>query len=367
MKRTLSIIMALALLVGIISGCASTSASTTTSSTTKDTANVTAAVAATTAAETTAAAAATDKTLTIGMSWAHLDDSLFYAMRDTLEKAMTESATARGYTKVEWIHVVANNDVQKQASDISDLITKKVDLIVSYAIDNKAIQSSIEEARAAGIPFICYDRDADAAGTQPDAFIGLDTLDQAYTAGIALFKQMKTAGVTPTSVISIVGDLSDQNAINRIAGFKKAADEYGVTITQEVPSEWNAEKALSGFSAAFQAHPDCNTVLIASDFIITPVQSVLEKAGKWIPAGQEGHVWVASQDVYPSGLQFIRDGFIDYDTAYDLWNMALGFAPVAFDLVEGKTIANPEVKVTGRVVEKDNVDTIDNLWARAYE
>lgn len=362
MKRTLTIIMALTLLMGIITGCSSSA-----SSTTKATINAATDAATTELSTETTAVPAGDKTLSIGMSWAHLDDSLFYAMRDTMEKAVKELSPERGYSKVEWIHVVANNDVQKQASDISDLITKDVDLIVSYAIDSKAIQSSIEEARSAGIPFICYDRDADPEGTQPDAFIGLDTVDQAYTAGIALFKQMEEAGVKPTSVISIVGDLSDQNALNRIEGFKKAADEYGITITQEVPSEWNADKALSGFSAAFQAHPDCNTVLIASDFIITAVQSVLEKAGKWIPSGQEGHVWVASQDVYPAGLQFIRDGYIDYDTAYDLWNIALGFAPVAFDLVEGKAIANPEVKVPGRVVGLDNVDTIDNLWARDYE
>jgi ABC-type sugar transport system substrate-binding protein len=307
------------------------------------------------------------KTLTIGMSWAHLNDSLFYAMRDTLEKAVLELAPERGYADVEWIHVVANDDVQKQAADISDLITKEVDLIVSYAFDSKAIQASIEEANDAGIPFICYDRDAAPEGTQPDAFIGLDTVDQAYTTGIALFQKMKDDGVTPTSVISIVGDLADQNALNRIEGFKKAADEFGVEIKQEVPSEWNADKALAGFSAAFQANPDCNTVLIASDFIITAVQSVLEKAGKWIPYGEEGHVYVGSQDVFPAGLQFIRDGYIDYDTAYDLWNIALEFAPIAFDLVEGEDLGSPKVQVPGRVVGKDNVDTIDNLWARDYE
>lgn len=357
MKRVLSLILALSLLAALVAGCAG-NASTTAATTT---------TAATEQSGTTTTAAGGDKTLTIGMSWAHLNDSLFYAMRDTLEKAVKELAPDRGYSKVEWIHVVANDDVQKQAADISDLITKKVDLIVSYAYDSKAIQSSIEEAHAAKIPFICYDRDAAAEGTQPDAFIGLDTVDQAYTTGVALFKKMQDAGVKPTKVISIVGDLADQNALNRIEGFKKAAAEYGVTITQEVPSEWNADKALAGFSAAFQANPDCNTVLIASDFIITAVQSVLEKAGKWIPAGEAGHVWVGSQDVFPAGLQFIRDGYIDYDTAYDLWNIALEFAPVAFDLVDGKDLKNPKIKVPGRVVGKDNVDTIDNLWAREYE
>jgi ABC-type sugar transport system substrate-binding protein len=311
-------------------------------------------------------ASAASKTLTIGMSWAHKNDSLFYAMDDTLTKAMNALASERGYDKVEWIHVIANDDAQKQASDIEDLITRGVDLIVSYAYDAEAIKSSIASAHAAGIPFICYDRDATEGGEQPDAFIGLDTTDQAYTTGKALFQAMKDAGVTPTDVISIVGSLADRNALNRIEGFKRAADEFGVTITQEVPSEWDSNQALQGFSAAYQGHPNCNTVLIASDFIITSVQSVLEKAGKWIPAGKEGHIWIGSQDVFPISIKFIQDGFIDFDTAYDLEAMAANFAPMAYDILEGKTPAQRKVTVSGKVISKTNVGT-ETLWAKNYQ
>jgi ABC-type sugar transport system substrate-binding protein len=177
---------------------------------------------------------------------------------------------------------------------------------------------------------------------------------------------MKDAGVVPTDVISIVGSLADRNALNRIDGFKRAADEYGVTITQEVPSEWDSNQALQGFSAAYQGHPNCNTVLIASDFIITSVQSVLEKAGKWIPAGKAGHLWVVSQDVFPISIKFIQDGFIDFDTAYDLEAMAAQFAPIAYDILAGKTPAARKVTVSGKVVSKANVDT-ENLWAKNYQ
>jgi ABC-type sugar transport system substrate-binding protein len=301
------------------------------------------------------------------MSWAHKNDSLFYGMEKSLTDAVAAEAKKRGYTDVKWVHVICDDNAQKQASDIEDLITQKVDLIVSYAQDSTAIGASIEAAHAAKIPFICYDRNADPKVTQPDAFIGLDTVAQAYTTGVALFKSMKDAGVTPTDVISIVGDLADQNALNRIQGFKKAADEFGVTVKQEVPSEWNSDKAQAGFSAAFQANPNCNTVLIASDFIITSVQSVLENSNKWIPNGKEGHIWVGSQDVFPVGLQFIRDGYIDQDGAYDLAAMAKAFAPVALDLIEGKAPANGKITVTGTVVNKANVDTLPDLWARDYE
>lgn len=366
MKKNLALLLVLVLVAVLaVSGCTTTPKADGQASAQESASESAAAPASESAAA--ADGASGGKTMTIGMSWAHKNDSLFYAMEDTLAKAMDELKAERGYDNVEWIHVIANDDAQKQAADIEDLITKDVDLIVSYAQDNEAIKSSIESAQKAGIPFICYDRDATPGGVQPDGFVGLDSTEQAYTTGKALFQAMKDAGVAPTSIISIVGALNDTNATNRIAGFKKAADEYGVTIKQEVPSDWDANKALEGFTAAFQANPDCNCVLIASDFIITAVQSVLEANGKWIPNGQEGHVWIGSQDVFPAGLQFIREGYIDYDTAYDLWAIAQNFAPMAYDLVEGKDLGNPKIIEAGRVVSKENVDTLENLWARDYE
>jgi len=307
------------------------------------------------------------KTIKIGITWAHKNDSLFYGMEKAIKSNMEAKMGSYGISKIVWVDIIANDDAKKQATDIQDLITQKCDMIISYAFDSTAIGTSIQAARAAGIPFVMWDRDADPKTTQPDAFVGLDTTAQAYTTGVALFKKMKEVGITPTDVISVVGDLADQNALNRIAGLKKAADEYGVAIKQEVPSEWNADKALSGFSAAFLANPNCNTVFVASDFIFTPIQSVLEQAGKWIPNGKPGHVWIGSQDVFPPALQPIRDGYIDFDGAYDLDAMGKALAPIALDLLNGKKPAQQKTVVTGVVISKDNVDTAPNLWTRDYE
>lgn len=316
-------------------------------------------------------AATTDeggKTMDIGFSWAHKNDALFYAMDDTLTAAMDAKKAEYGYDTINWIHVIAEDDAQKQASDIDNLITQGVDLIVSYAFDNKAIASSIEAAQAAGIPFIMYDRDADPSVTQPDAFIGLDTTTQAYEAGKAFFAMMKEAGVEPVDIISIEGDYSDTNALNRINGFDRACEEAGVEIAQRVASEWDAAKGLEGFTAAYQAHPDCNTVLIASDFVITAVQSVLETAGKWAPAGDPNHVWICSQDGFPVGVEFARNGYIDASGYYDLEGMADAFATTAFEMVvNGKKpeAENGKIYCAPSVVTNDNIDTA-TLWAAPY-
>jgi len=306
------------------------------------------------------------KTLTIGFSWAHKNDTLFYGMFDTLDAAVKATMGEHGYDKVEWIEVIAEDNAQTQADDIEDLISRGVDVIVVYAYDSIAIGSSIESAKAAGIPIILYDRAADPSVTQPDAFVGLDTVAQAYDAGKVFFQMMKDAGVTPNKIISIVGDLADQNALNRIEGFDKAAAEFGHKVEVTVPSEWNSDTALANFTTAWQANPDSNCVLIASDFIITAVQSVLEANNAWIPNGQEGHVWICAQDAFPIGLQYVRDGYIDVEGVYNLEGMADLFTSVLYDLIDGKTLENNYLTVGAGIMTKENVDT-QTWWAHAYE
>ena len=105
-----------------------------------------------------AAVASADTTLTIGFSWAHKNDTLFYGMADTLDAAVKATMGDHGYDSVEWIDVIAEDNAQTQADDIEDLISRDVDVIVVYAFDSIAIGASIDSAKAAGIPIILYDR-----------------------------------------------------------------------------------------------------------------------------------------------------------------------------------------------------------------
>ncbi len=190
---------------------------------------------------------------------------------------------------------------------------------------------------------------------------------QAYDAGMYFFEKMKAAGEEPTKIISIIGDLADQNALNRIEGFDKAIADSGYDLeTIEVPSEWDSDVALANFSSTWQANSDANVILIAYDFIITAVQSVLEANNAWIPAGEEGHIWICAQDGFPVGLQYVRDGYLDVEGVYNLEGMAELFVENFWKLMAGEELESNYVTVGGGLMDKDNVDTQD-WWAKAYE
>ena len=315
--------------------------------------------------ETAEVAEGEGRTLTLGFSWAHKNDTLFFAMFDTVNAAVEETMGAHGFDEVEWINVISGANAQIQANDIEDLIARGVDAIVVYAFDNVAIGSSIESAQEAGIPIILYDRPADASVTQPDAFVGLDTVAQAYDAGVVFFQMLEDEGVEPNNIISIIGDLADQNALNRIEGFDRAAAEFGHEISVTVPSEWDSDVALANFTTAWQANSDSNVVIIASDFIITAVQSVLEANNAWHPMGHEDHVWILAQDAFPIGLQFVRDGYIAVQGVYNLEGMADLFQSVLWGLLAGEEVP-PYQTVGAGIMTIENVDT-QTWWAHAYE
>ncbi|WP_340188944.1 substrate-binding domain-containing protein [Escherichia coli] len=53
---------------------------------------------------------------------------------------------------------MANQDLNKQLSDVEDFITKKVDAIIISPVDSKGVQAAIIKADKAGIPVITVDR-----------------------------------------------------------------------------------------------------------------------------------------------------------------------------------------------------------------
>jgi len=310
----------------------------------------------------TKAAETSAKPILVGFSFASKEGVIYQAFEDYIKKAGQQSNP-----KVDFTFTVADADVGKQASNIEDLISQKPDLIVMMPQDSKAIVASIKAAHKAGIPVLTYNRAASPeADEKPDAHVGLDTVDQAYTTAKALFELMKKDGVEP-KVINVMGDLRDENAVNRDKGLKKAAEEMGVAIVQDVPTEWNPDKALLGLSAALQAHPEANAIFCASDFLMPGVQAAMERANKWIPYGQSGHMYLGSQDVFPSGAKLLKEKYIDINTAFDIWPMSTAAVDTIIKLVQKKPLENNNILIKGRVFNQENIVNEQNVWANDYK
>jgi ribose transport system substrate-binding protein len=302
------------------------------------------------------------KKFKIGLSWNEKIHSLIQAWQDYMQSYGDEYA-ARNGMEFEWVINVADGDPTRQAANIEDLINQNVDIIVARAQDAAAIGASAKAADEAGIPFITFDRES--ATFQPTSHVGADSLNQSISTSLAFAKILEDNGVEG-KCIEVMGDLTDMNAVFRSNGWQKVEEEVGQweTVVQ-VPTEWKAEKFKSGTANALAAHPEANCMFVASDFAFSAVQSALEDAGKWAPAGEEGHMWIAAQDVNPQGYDAMVGGYIDVATTYDAF-----FHAVELINAMGRTLIDdpvqPRYLVPGRVATPGNVEELDNMWARDY-
>lgn len=304
-----------------------------------------------------------DRTITIGVSWNEQIQSLILAWQDYMQAYAEEFSDYFGI-EIRWVINVAGGDPTQQASNIEDLINQGVDVIVARAQDGAAIAASIRAARQAGIPFITFDRES--VSMAPDAHVGANSYLQAVSTAQAFADLLEANGVEG-KCIELMGDLRDMNAVNRSNGWNDVGAERGVweTIVQ-VPTEWNPERFLSGTANALEAFPEANCMFVASDFAFSAVQSALENAGRLFPTGEEGHIWIAAQDLNPQGYEAMLEGYIDVATTYDAYFHAVELVNVAVRLARGSQLGVTEILVPGRVATPAELPDMEFIWARDY-
>jgi len=305
--------------------------------------------------------AAMPKPIRVEVSFGAVDVDVHRAMEAYIIRAVDAS---KQNISIFFTHAYASTP--KQLADIRAAIRKKPDILLIMPEDSKAVLPLIGEAHAAGIKVIVYNRQTDPDPIlRPDVYVGLDTVDQAYTTGIALIKLMKDHRV-PARIINIMGSLDDRNALNRTEGLRRAVDEMGASIVAEVRTNWSPEQAESGLDTALASHPDATAIFCASDWLMSGVEKSLRKVNRWAPLGKPGHFFLGSQDVYPNGEALIRSSYIDVDTAFDLWPMTTMLIQSILAIGNGKTMSQDEFFIPGRIVTSSNMGTMTDLWSYSF-
>lgn len=241
-------------------------------------------------------------TYKVGLSMDDLNTEFWKGNYDAMYKKAAEM-------DVEIIEAIAGGDANKQNEQISDLIAKGCKVIIIAAVDSESIIAAIEECEDAGVKTIMDNRSCPNGA--PSATVVADNEQMAYDEMCWLIDYAKREGITFENAIMLIGDLGDQNAIQRKDGFSKAIEENPgvVNVVIEIPTEWDQQVALQGLQNALSTYPDADLIITPSDFLWTPIQSALEQAGKWGKIGEENHVAVISFDGDINGMQMMKDGY----------------------------------------------------------
>ena len=222
---------------------------------------------------------------------------------------------SRGWTILE---ALSNSNDERQFQQVESMIKRKVNGIILVHTDDKAVVPAIRAANAAHIPMVHFNRRPAPSDAYSVAVVADNRklMDDTVSALIGMAQQK--GGKYQAALL--VGNMNDANAVQRRDGFEAAVARHKETIdvVARISTEWNAEKALAGFTAALQEHPDINMLVSSSDFLTPQIERALRAAGKWFPANHPKHVLVAGFDGDDLGYAQLAAGYYDVDGVQNL-------------------------------------------------
>lgn len=158
----------------------------------------------------------------------------------TYEKAFKEAAA--GESGVETVVLDAGGDVARQIAQMQDLIQQKVNAIIIWPTNGKAVVPAVRKAQAAGIPVIVTNSNIAPEGAEFIAsFSGPNNIQQGASAAELMCEALNNKG----QIVQISGQPGYTTAIERQKGFEDRLAEAcpDVKILETQPGDWNREKS----------------------------------------------------------------------------------------------------------------------------
>jgi len=264
-------------------------------------------------------------------------------------QSMKDAAGKRGW---QLVYTDAAGSSAKEVADIRSMIAQRVDFILMSPREEKPLIPAVMEAKAAGIPLICVDRNVDATMAKPGvdfvAFIGSDFVKEGETCGEAFAKALGGKA----KIIELQGTIGSSAANDRMTGFRSAIAKYpGMQIIASQSGDFARDKGRQVFQTLYQAHPEATALFSHNDEMTMGAIAAMEAAGK--TPGKD--LLIASIDGTKDAAQAVADGKIVV-----LVECNPHFGPASFQAIEdyadGKTI--PPM-----IVNKDRLFTKENIAA----
>lgn len=191
----------------------------------------------------------------------------------------------------------ANGDVEEQKKQIDYFIQKGMDVIVIICIDSDSLQDSVKKAQDAGIKIIAYDRlivDADV-----DLYISFDNA----MVGTMMAEALIDEGLAGGKVVMLGGSPTDNNVPIVEGAFRKVMKDNQVTILASTHAEgWKAEKASNYIYENPLVIANTDAIMCGNDDLATQVVRALSEKRK------AGSILVVGQDADLAACQRIVEG-----------------------------------------------------------
>ena len=274
----------------------------------------------------------------IGLAVANLQAEFFNMIKQSVEAYGKE----KGYTV---ITVDARGDATTQVNQIQDLITQNVDALIYIPAGATAASVPVKAARAAGIPVVNVDRNAE--GAPGDVYIRSDSVGATKLLAEWICKQTGGKG----NAVVIHGQKGTSPEMDRTKGFSEGLKACpGVTITQNQWTErWAPDEGNKIAQDMLQRDPTVSVIFGQADGIALGAAQAVKLAKP------DHKVWVVGYDGDVGGLKGVLNGTLDATVTQPTFTMGRMAVDAVTELLSGKN-ANADRPTDGVLTTAENVE-----------
>lgn len=263
-----------------------------------------------------------------------------------LEESMGAAASELGG---EVVTLDAGLDVDKQVTDIQQLIAQKVDAMVVFPLDSHAVEPAVEQAKKAGIPVVAIEYNS----AEPDNIGPFDTQIVQGTDRLAYEEVRTAAEMLPEGgkVVQIGFPAPVPTLVAITEATKKWAKAFGLDYLGRADNATDdiagGEEAMTGLLAKY---PDAEGVLAYNDASAIGASAAAKTQGKEM-------LFFGNYGGASDGLTAIESGRIHGTVVFDQPGVGKYSVWGAYDLVEDPDAKLPKTVLPGPpvVVTAENV------------
>lgn len=215
-----------------------------------------------------------------------------------LEAGLRSEAAKHGYE----LQIVAGEfDFGKQAAQIDDFISKKVNALIIAPCDSLAVGSSIAEANKVGIPVFTVDIMNLSPQGKVVCAVQSDNVEGGRQAGRLMAEALKDTG----GKVVIINHPGVTSVLDRVQGFREViALHPDIKIIADVPAWGQRDRAMASMEDILLRVPDVAGVFGINDDSALGAVAAIESAGKL------GTIVVVGYDATPEAKDAIKAGKI---------------------------------------------------------
>lgn len=253
---------------------------------------------------------------TVGLSVSTLNNPFFVSLSEGAKQKAKE-------LNINLSVVNASDDTAKQTSDIEDLISKNVQVIIVNPVDSDAVAPAVLDAINANIPVISVDRGVN--GVEVTSAISSDNVAGARLAGEYLIELIGEN----SKVAELIGIPGATATIDRGKGFHQSADGK-LNIVASQTANFNRAEGLTVMENILQANPDIKGIFAHNDEMALGALEAVESLGK--------DIVIIGFDATDDAVYAVRNGTMRATVAQQPEIMGAIAIETALKIINGETV-----------------------------